>query len=157
MLGILQADGKVDEVQTRLFVEQANPLPVTFHRAFDMTRDSTEALEAIVRAGAVRVLTSGQRHTAEEGLPTLQRLVKQAAGRIEIMAGAGVNIRNAGQLAKAGVDALHLSGSTRYDSLMQFRQPAVSMASSVPGEYERIEASEETIRTVVDHLGQAGT
>lgn len=150
VLGLLRADGTVDEERTRQLIELAHPLPVTFHRAFDMTRDPLEALEAIIHAGAVRILTSGQQPTAEAGLPVLRRLVRQAAGRIEIMAGAGVNATNAGALIEAGVDALHLSGSATHNSSMVYRQPAVSMASAVPGEYEQMEAEEETIRKVVN-------
>ena len=154
VLGVLRSDGTVDEDRTTQLVELAHPLPVTFHRAFDMTRNPLEALEAVIRTGAVRILTSGQQPTAEAGLPVLRQLVKQAAGRIEIMAGAGVNPTTAGVLIAAGVDALHLSGSVRHTSPMLYRQPAVSMASSVPGEYERIEADEETIRAVVRHLNR---
>ncbi len=148
VLGILNADGTIDEARTQQLVEYAYPLPVTFHRAFDMTRDGTEALEAIIRTGAVRILTSGQQPTAEAGIPLLGELVKQAAGRIEIMAGAGVNAGNAASLWASGVDALHTSGSARHESHMQFRQPAVSMASATPGEYEQIEADEDKIRAI---------
>lgn len=154
VLGILKADGTIDEAQTRTLIDLANPLPVTFHRAFDMTRDPLEALEAVIRTGAARILTSGQQQTAEAGLATLRQVAKQAAGRIEIMAGAGVNAQSAKQLIEAGVDALHLSGSAKEDSRMIYRQPSVSMGSSLPGEYEYVEADAEKIRAVV-RLGQA--
>ena len=150
VLGVLRTDGRVDETRTRQLIEWARPLPVTFHRAFDMTRDPIESLEAIIRTGAVRILTSGQQPMAEAGLAVLERLVQRATGRIEIMAGAGVNAQNARRLLETGVDALHLSGSVRHDSSMQFRQPAVSMVSATPGEYERIEADAEKIRAVVN-------
>ncbi len=154
VLGILNADGTIDEVRTQQLVELARPLPVTFHRAFDMTRDPLEALEAVIRTGAVRILTSGQQPTAEAGVPLLRQLVQQAAGRIEIMAGAGVNAQNASPLRDTGVHALHLSGSVRHESDMTFRQPSVSMASATPGEYERVEADEERIRAVVQLTAQ---
>lgn len=149
VLGILAADGQVNEAQTRELVELANPLPVTFHRAFDMARDPLEALEAVIRTGVVRLLTSGQHQTVELGLPVLRQLAEKNAGRIELMAGAGVNAQNAQQLIAAGVDALHLSGSQKEESGMIYRQPSVSMASGIPGEYEYIEANEEKIRAVV--------
>ncbi len=150
VLGILRADGTVNEAQTHQLVELAKPLPVTFHRAFDMTCDPLEALEAVIRTGAVRILTSGMHQTAEAGLVIIRQLAEQASGRIEIMAGAGVNVQNAQQLVKAGVDALHLSGSQKEESSMIFRQPSVSMTSTLPGEYDRIEADEEKIREVVN-------
>lgn len=154
VLGVLNPDGTVDEATTTALVDLASPLPVTFHRAFDMTRDPLEALEAVIRTGAIRILTSGQQPTAERGLSVLRQLAEKAAGRIEIMAGAGVNASNASLLIAAGVDSLHLSGSQSENSLMVFRQPAVSMASSVPGEYEHVEADEEKIRAVRSCLGQ---
>lgn len=153
VLGLLKADGSVDEEKTRHLIELAHPLPATFHRAFDMTNEPFEALEAIIRTGAEQILTSGQQQTAEAGLPLLRQLVQQAAGRIDIMAGAGVNATNADALLKAGVDALHLSGSVRYDSGMTFRHPAVSMASAVPGEYEQLETAEEKVRAVLQKAG----
>ena len=149
-LGLLQNDGTVDVDRTTNLVALAHPLPVTFHRAFDMSRDPLEALEAVIRTGAVRILTSGQQPTAEAGLPVLRQLVRQANRRIEIMAGAGVNGTNATLLIEAGVDAVHLSGSARQESPMVYRQPAVSMASVAPGEYERVEADEEILRAVVE-------
>ncbi|GAB3226250.1 copper homeostasis protein CutC [Spirosoma arcticum] len=150
VLGLLLDDGTVDVDRTIQLVELAHPLPVTFHRAFDMSRDPLEALEAVIRTGAVRILTSGQQPSAEAGLPVLRQLVRQANRRIEIMAGAGVNGANATLLIEAGVDALHLSGSARHDSPMIYRQPAVSMASFTLSEYERVEADEETVRAVVE-------
>ncbi len=152
VLGVLRVNGTVDIERTQQLVYQAHPLPVTFHRAFDMTRDPQEALEAVIQTGAIRILTSGQQATAEAGLLLLRQLVKQAAGRIEIMAGAGINPTNAGALIETAVNALHLSGSARHDSAMIYRQPAVSMASAVQGEYERMEADEVTIREVIRQL-----
>ncbi|QJW91830.1 copper homeostasis protein CutC [Spirosoma taeanense] len=152
VFGILRPDGTVDEAQTRQLIELAYPLPVTFHRAFDMTRDPLEALEAVIRTGAARILTSGQQPTAEAGLPVLQQLVQQAAGRIEIMAGAGVNAGNARQIRKTRVDALHLSGRQSLPSPMIYRNPGLSMASVVPDEYERIEAGTDAIRQVIKSL-----
>lgn len=153
VLGLLKADGSVDEERTRRLIDLAHPLPITFHRAFDMTNDPGAALEAIILTGAERILTSGQQQTAEAGLPLLRKLVEQAAGRIAIMAGAGVNATNADALIEAGVDSLHLSGSVRQDSGMTYRHPAVSMASAVPGEYEQLETAEEKVRAVLEKAG----
>lgn len=157
VLGLLKANGTVDEDRTRELIELARPLPVTFHRAFDMTRDPFEALEAIIRTGAVRILTSGQQQSVSEGLPLLQQLADRASNRIEIMAGAGVNAQNASNLVAAGVHALHLSGSQKEDSGMIYRQPAVSMASGVPGEYEYAEASADKILAVRRNAGLSNT
>ena len=148
VLGILNADGTVDEATTRALVELAHPLPVTFHRAFDMTRNPREALETVIRTGCARLLTSGQQPTAEAGLPLLRELVKQAGGRIEIMAGAGVSPDNAALFADAGLPAVHLTGKCVVDSGMIFRRNGLGMGSAAPGEYDRVETDEEIVRAV---------
>ena len=152
VLGILQADGTVDETRTRQLIELASPLPVAFHRAFDMTRDPAEALETVIRTGAVRILTSGQHPTAEAGLPILRQLTTQAAGRIEIMAGVGVSGQNASRFVSIGLDALHLSGKNSQPSPMSYRRPGMQMASAVLAEYERIEASADAIEQVIRQI-----
>lgn len=150
--GILRADGTVDETRTRQLVDWAYPMPVAFHRAFDVTRDAGEALEAVIRTGAIRILTSGQRASAEAGLSVLSQLARQAAGRIEIMGGVGVSARNAALFTDIGMDALHLSGKTSEPSPMIYRRPNIPMASAVLAEYERIEASADAIERVVSQV-----
>ena len=51
VVGCLTAKGEIDEPRMRALVEAARPLSVTCHRAFDMTRDVAEAVEALVRCG----------------------------------------------------------------------------------------------------------
>src|SRR5581483_9465296 len=59
VFGCLTSDGLIDEERTRELVAAARPLSVTVHRAFDMTDDPEDALEALIRCGVDRVLTSG--------------------------------------------------------------------------------------------------
>ncbi len=152
VLGALLPDGRIDRDTTRRLVSCASPVPVTFHRAFDLTANPHEALETLIDAGIKTVLTSGQQARAIEALPLLEALAKQASERIAIMAGSGVNEHNAVQLARTGVAALHLSGSVTSESPMQFRRANVPMASSAPGEYERIQSSETAIRALVERF-----
>lgn len=74
VLGLLTADGEVDVERTTCLVREAGPLEVTFHRAFDMVRDPQRALEALIACGCRRVLTSGGRNTALEGIEQLRAL-----------------------------------------------------------------------------------
>lgn len=151
VLGILDADGRVDEERMGRAVREAAGMKVTFHRAFDMTADWHEALEAVIRVGCYRILTSGQRNTVDEGSGTIREIVRSARGRVSIMAGSGVNAGNAAALAALGVDALHLSGKAHRDSAMRYRNPAVSMGgvAGVP-EYDIAYCDERKIRAVVD-------
>lgn len=153
VLGILQADGRVDGGRTARLVELASPMKVTFHRAFDMTCNHREALEDVIGSGCYRILTSGMHNTATEGIDVLRELVAQAQGRIQIMAGSGVNVSNARRLRDTGVDALHMSGKSVRDSAMTFRNPQVFMGG-VPGipEYEIAFSDKRKIREVADIL-----
>lgn len=150
VLGVLLPNGSVDEETTRRLMQVAHPLPVTFHRAFDLTRDPHEALDVLIRLGIQTILTSGQQARVDAGIDLLQALATQAAGRIEIMAGAGVNSRNARFLAETGISYLHMSGGITEDSPMLFRRTDVPMATVAPGEYDRISTSEAAVRGVVE-------
>lgn len=151
VIGLLDENGRVDVARTRVLVELAAPMKVTFHRAFDMTVDYHRALEDVIRAGCYRILTSGQRNTAVEGMEVLRELVRENAGRIRIMAGSGVGSGNALSLAATGIDALHLSGKNSRDSRMKYRNPVVFMGG-VPGipEYEIVYSDREKIAGVVE-------
>ena len=93
--GALTPDGDIDTEALRLMVEASEGKPFTFHRAFDKCRNPQEALEQMIDAGCKRILTSGQQPSAEQGIPLLHKLNKQADGRIIIMPGGGVNEKNA--------------------------------------------------------------
>jgi copper homeostasis protein len=82
-------------------------LDLTLHRCFDLVPDLDAALEQAVALGFRRVLTSGGAVTAAEGAARIGSLVGRAAGRIGVMAGAGVSAETAGALLALGVRELH--------------------------------------------------
>lgn len=94
VIGLLQADGRVDTKRTTALVKLANPMGVTFHRAFDCCQDPLQALEDIIATGCERILSSGQQTSALAGADLLQELVKLANDQINIMPGAGINSTN---------------------------------------------------------------
>ncbi len=100
VVGVLDANAQVDEARTRELVECARPMSVTFHRAFDMTRDPFAALETLVDLGIDRILTSGQEESAMAGLELLRELVKRAGGRIIIMPAGNIHENNVKKIAK---------------------------------------------------------
>ena len=51
VLGVLDADGRVDTARCRPLIATAGELGITFHRAFDLSRDPAQALEDIVALG----------------------------------------------------------------------------------------------------------
>jgi copper homeostasis protein len=94
VLGILHENSRVDVEHTRALVELADPLPVTFHRAFDASGDLENSLEDVIRTGASRLLTSGGEARAIDALSTLTRLVQAARGRIILMPCGGIDSAN---------------------------------------------------------------
>lgn len=111
VLGCLTTKHEIDIENTYRLVETAKHfgLETTFHRAFDFCKDPIASLELLIELGVDRILTSGQQPTAIEGIDLISELVQQANGRIEIMAGSGVNSTSVHQLANTGIDALHFT------------------------------------------------
>ena len=108
VIGALTPDGRVDEEQTRVLMDAAGALPVTFHKAFDHTRDRAEALETLMRLRVERVLTSGGAVTALEGAEEIAALVRRAAGQIVVMAGGKVREDSVQELVhRARVTEVH--------------------------------------------------
>ncbi|MCR4994594.1 MAG: copper homeostasis protein CutC [Bacteroidales bacterium] len=113
--GALTADGDIDLLTMRRWITAANGVPITFHRAFDEVRDPQSALEELIELGVTRVLTTGGRlpdgtiaTSAEAGIPALRKLVDQAADRIIIMPGCGVNSLNARKIIdETGAREIH--------------------------------------------------
>ena len=112
VLGILHADSTVDVERTTQLVQLAGPLEVTFHRAFDALTDLPQGLEDVVATGCKRILTSGGEEDAVTGAEVLSRLLKQAAGRIQIAVGGGLRLHNAAKLTET-TGASHFHGSLR--------------------------------------------
>ncbi|AFK02837.1 Copper homeostasis protein cutC [Emticicia oligotrophica DSM 17448] len=149
VFGILNPDGSIDQIRTSELVRLAAPLKVTFHRAFDVANNPIQALEDIIACGCERILTSGQKNTAIEGIDLLKTLVEKSQNRIEIMAGSGVSAQNAQQFLSVGVRALHMTGKGIQESKMIFRKPDVSMASAaLSNEFEIYEADFEKCKAV---------
>jgi len=155
VFGLLTPDGTIDVARMRELIALARPLPVTFHRAFDMVRNAETALEALIGLGVERVLTSGLERTVMEGLEVIVALVQQAKGRITIVPGGGINERNLPRiLAATRAQEFHVSASATQESAMIFRNPRVAMGRTFgPAEYSITHASEARVRTLRDLAG----
>lgn len=153
VIGALTAEGDIDTVTCKRLIAAADGMSVTFHRAFDMCRDPRKALEELIAMGCNRVLTSGQASTALAGAPLLKELVEQAAGRIVIMPGCGVNSSNAGAILKAtGATEIHASARRSVGSGMIFRHSGVSMGNPDCDEYARKETDVNEVRAIVESI-----
>ena len=98
VFGILDKDGNFDKEQNMELVALANPIPCTFHRAFDVVNNVFQSLESVIECGFKTILTSGQKENVVEGITVLTELVKKANNRIIIMPGGGLRSTNIGLL-----------------------------------------------------------
>jgi copper homeostasis protein len=104
--------GELDAAILAGLIGHAGDLRVSLHRAFDLAPDLGAALEAAVDLGFERVLTSGGAPNALIGAKAIRELTERAAGRIAVMAGAGVNAQNVADLVRqTGVRDVHGSFS----------------------------------------------
>ncbi len=112
VIGVLNKNATVNSTAMKQLIEASRPLPVTFHRAFDVLVDKRSALEDIIKLGCKRILTSGGFKSATTGSHIISELIKQSNGRILIMPGAGINEKNLPELVEAtGCYEYHLSAS----------------------------------------------
>lgn len=110
VFGCLTRDGDVDKALCQQLMKASGNMSVTFHRAFDRTRDPRKALEDIIALGFDRILTSGQEPTAEQGIPLLKELNELAQRRITLLAGSGVNEQNIQRIQQeTGIQEFHFS------------------------------------------------
>ncbi len=108
--GSLLSSGELDVEGLRRMRLDCSEVPLVCHRCFDLTPDPFDALEQLIDLGFDRVLTSGKGATALEGADVIARLVEQANGRIEILAGSGIRPHNVGEIIRrTGVTQVHAS------------------------------------------------
>ncbi|GAN69895.1 copper homeostasis protein CutC [Acetobacter orleanensis] len=110
VLGALRPDRHLDHDLLLRLSEECGSMERTLHRAFDLTQDPFAELEFAISAGFTRILTSGQKPSAPDGVDCLARLQEEARGRIVILAGSGVKADNVGAiLRQTGVTEIHAS------------------------------------------------
>lgn len=150
VFGMLKTNGTIDVARCQELIRLARPLKITCHRAFDMSRDPFEALEACIEAGFDRILTSGQRPVAADGIELLGRLKEKAAGRIAIMAGSGVNEKTVEAIVRgSGVNEIHFSALSFAESDMTYRNEKITAMGDDEGSEFRIRTVDpDRVRTI---------
>ncbi len=159
VIGVLTPDGDIDMSACERLIKAARDearslgresLNITFHRAFDVSRDADKSLNDIILLGCDCLLTSGMAPTAVKGLPALQRLSRVASGRISIMAGSGVNPANARDIINATeVDSIHSTARKPIASRMLFRRPLVPMGAPGSDEYAPLSTSPDVVAALI--------
>ena len=110
VIGALTPDFEIDLPLLEQLTDLAQPMEVTFHRAFDLINDPFLGLEQLIELNIHRVLTSGQEETAMQGSRLIKQLIQKADGRIGILPGSGIHSGNILELQKlTGATEFHLS------------------------------------------------
>jgi copper homeostasis protein len=149
VFGLLTPQAAIDVERTRLLVELARPMQVTFHRAIDMTRDVVSSLEDVIATGANRILTSGGKATAVKGSESICAMVNAARGRIAIMAGGGIRAENVLQIAQAtGVAEVHTALRSALPSPVSYQVQGVHMGDPSVDDYARSGVKAADVRSL---------
>lgn len=149
VFGILHEDGRIDTRRMEDLTRIAHGMPVMCHRAFDVTPDPFEAIDALIDAGVSRVLTSGQTKDILGGLDTLEILLEKAGRHIEIQPCEGIRPSN----VQAVLDRLFVGpnapSALHFGPFRSVNDPTSSLPN--PVSYgSHLEVEEETVRGVVD-------
>jgi copper homeostasis protein len=154
VFGLLTDDDCVDVERTRMLVELARPLAVTFHRAFDVCENLDSALEDVIACGADRLLTSGGRPDAIRGARQIARLNEAAGDRIRIMAGGGIRSSNVALLVqRTGIRDVHSSLNGNRDSAdRENLHPAAYFQADGPASFLVLEEDVRSFKAALDSV-----
>jgi len=153
VIGCLNADGSIDVDLCKSLMDLAKGKSFTFHRAFDMCSNPLRAIDQLAELGIQRILTSGARATAEEGIPQLKLWQRHAEGKIKLMAGGGVNETNIKRIyEETGITAFHFTARKKIESKMEYRNQEVYMGVEDADEYSYEITTEERVRRIISQL-----
>jgi len=159
VVGILTKNGEIDLDNMKKFIEGAQDIPITFHRAFDVCREPLKAFYQLQELGVQNILTSGQSQDCLRGKKLLKELVKistkNSKNKTEILVGAGLNIKNIDEIVNfTGATNFHFSGKRIKQSSMEYRKENVNMGLKEFSEFEILETDENLVREVADYLSK---
>ena len=153
VIGVLCPDGTLNKEAMNRLVEAAGEMKITLHRAFDVCKDPYAAMEEAISLGIHTILTSGQGNTCLAGRELIKDLAQRGNGRIESMAGAGVDASVIRCLAaEIPIKWFHMSGKITRDSSMKYRKQGVNMGLPSLSEFEIWETSQEKVREAKNAL-----
>jgi len=109
--GVLHANKTIDIERTKELIKLSSPMSFTFHRAFDEVLAPKESFLRLVQIGIDRLLSSGLKEKASDGIELLIELQQIAQNKVSILPGSGINIENCILFKNAGFTEIHTSAS----------------------------------------------
>lgn len=153
VLGVLDVEGDVAMARCRTLISASRGMGVTFHRAFDVTREPGRSLDDVIALGCERLLTSGQQADALAGAPLIRTLVERAHGRIAVMAGAGITPGNIANVARtSGAREFHASAKRQHPASSRRGNPKLPGLSEASWgtDADQVRAMVEALRSIAD-------
>ena len=124
VIGALTENGDLDVEKIKAMMKAGEGMKFTFHRAIDACNDPLEALKILVDLGFDKVLTSGCKPKAADGIEMIAKMQQQYGDKIKIMAGGGVNVNNVMKIInETGVSNCHASLTVDVDNYCQNLYP----------------------------------
>lgn len=153
--GCLNADGEIDVEQTKVIIGIIKEFgkEVVFHRAFDCVKDADKAIETLIDLGVDRILTSGLKAKAMDGLEMIKHLQAKYGDKIELLAGSGMNASNALEMMeKTGISQVHSSCKSWKNDPTTSGESVNYCYASAPHENDYDIVDEELVRKIVNSI-----
>ena len=157
VVGILTKEGEIDLENMKNFISEAQDIPVTFHRAFDVCKNPIKAFHELKKSGIKAILTSGQEENCLKGKDLLKKLVELSneddKNKIEIIVGAGLNVTNVAEIKNfTGASNFHFSGKKVKKSNMEYKKQNINMGLKGFNEFEILETDEKLVREMCEYI-----
>lgn len=110
VIGALTPEGMPDYERLARLMQAGEGMKFTFHRAIDACADPLKAIERLIEMGFDKILTSGGKPYAIEGMELIKAMQDRYGDKINIMAGGGINLNNVIELLNTtGIKNCHAS------------------------------------------------
>ena len=101
VFGCLTTVNTIDVHNTRLLADYAKPLDITFHKAINELNDPAEGIKVLKEIpGITRILTSGGKPTAKEGITKIREMLEVVHGKPIILLAGKVTRENVNKMQK---------------------------------------------------------
>jgi copper homeostasis protein len=154
VFGILKRDGRIDQRRSDRMRRIIADREAVFHRAFDVTPDPLRALEELIDLGITRVLTSGQKPTAPQGVKLITKLVQHAGKRIEILPGGGIRPHNVNEIVRrTGCGQIHMTAWRKVEDRSTHANHEISFVGSLRPEEDAYDMTDaKLVKQIVKSL-----
>ena len=109
VFGALSPKNEIDLKTCSCLIEAAGSMSLTFHKAFDECMDTENSINKLIEAGVNRILTSGGKKNAVEGIKKIEQLQLSFGQKIIIMPGGGIRSGNIDQVKTSTCNEFHSS------------------------------------------------